>query len=943
MTEAISFYIGNNMYEDSQDVSQMSPNTVLNLPQSPRMVDVLRQGLTTSDEAAICVSFLRFSGLSLLFKELNTFLERQGKLQLLTSTYLNVTQPEALEALMKLAKIELRLQDGLTGFHTKFYFFNTQDLSAYCWVGSSNLTKGGIATNIEWNLKHTHSDIIQESRENFYKLWNRDDVFPLTQTVLEAYKDKYKRSKENSVFTGVSASKQNLNELCEPNAAQVEALKALDKFREEGKKRAVVIAATGLGKTFLAAFDAKVLKSGSVLFIAHREELLTQAEETFRKVFGSNAVTGILASGKSPGKANFVFATIQSLSQAKNQDLVNQEYDYVVIDEFHHAAASSYRKILNCVQPKFLLGLTATPERQDGHDVLEICQYNIAYEVRLPEAINRNWLLPFHYFGIADELIDYENIKWRSGKFDPTELENALILEERVDAILNHALEKGFDGKKRTTVGFCAGVRHAEFMADAFNRRGFVSEAVTGKTSPDKRREIYGNFSDSNNSLEWLFVSEVLNEGVDIPEINSVLFLRPTESPMLFLQQLGRGLRLYPDIEVLIVIDFVGHHKNAWLSLKALNDPHVILGRREIDDLGIAPPKHCEIILEDRTKEMLLKIKNLSKTKTDICREAYERLKLELNYPPKLVDLVIRDDMPSMKEFKQVFGSWLDCRIAMNDATNWELRIKNIELVYNFLKVVETDWQAQRVTPYALLWAICYFPNNVDQGFHEFFIKYPHWAIEKPDDDGNYGKAFMTLEKKLPNLFSNNQFVPEIESELKKSQNLAESVENRILYTLSNDYSLRHCGILRKPEDLTLYAQYKRSEIINYFGLQYDPAKHNSGVIKLPNNHIVLIAKIDTTGAKVKFQYQNRFLDNNHFSWQSQNKQRQDNEAGREITEHKERNNILHLFIQPGSHQEAYYMGIANVSLVTSNAPMVISFELSQVIPESVLEVLSKL
>ena len=919
----------------------MSPNTVLNLPQSPQMVDILRQSLTTSDHAIICVSFLRFSGLSLLLNELNTFFEKQGKLQILTSTYLNITQPEALETLMKISEVELRLQDGFTGFHTKFYFFNTQDHSAYCWIGSSNLTKGGISTNIEWNLKHTHPAIIQECKDNFYKLWNRDDVFPLNQAILEIYRDRYKRSKENSIFISGSAYTENLNELYEPNSAQTEALKALKKLREEGKKRAVVVAATGLGKTFLTAFDAKAFKASSILFIAHREELLSQAEETFRKVFKGNAVTGILASGKNPGKANFIFATIQSLSQAKNQYLIDREYDYVVIDEFHHAAALSYQKILNCVQPRFLLGVTATPERQDGHDVLKICQYNIAYEIRLPQAINYNWLLPFHYFGIADELIDYQNIKWRSGKFDPAELENALILEERVDSILKHALEKGFDGKKRATVGFCAGVRHAEFMADAFNRRGFMSESVTGKNSPDDRQKIYEKFSNPNDTLEWLFVSDVLNEGVDIPEINSILFLRPTESSTLFIQQLGRGLRLHPHIEVLTIIDFVGHHKNAWLSLKSLHDPHGILGSRDIDDLGISLPKHCEIILEDRTKEILLKVKNLAKTKADTCREAYENLKLELGYPPQPIDFVIRDDMPSMKDFRQAFGSWLDCRIAMNDATDWELQIRDNELIYNFLKAVEIDWQAQRVTLYALLWAICFYPDNVAQGFNEFFIKYPYWIVEKPNN-GSYEKVFTTLKKKLTNFFTDNRFVPEIENELNKSKNLAGSVEDRILYTLSNNYSLRHCGILRKPEDLILYAQYKRSEIINHFGLQYDPAKHNSGVIKLLNNHIVLITKIDTTGAKAKFQYQNRFLDNNYFSWQSQNKQRQDNEAGREITEHRERKNTLHLFIQPSAHQEAYYMGIINVASVTGNAPMKISFELSQVIPKSVLEVLSR-
>jgi HKD family nuclease len=277
----LSACIGNNLYEKSQDISQMSPNTVLNLPQSPRMVDVLRQGLTTSNEAAICVSFLRCSGLSLVLKELNAFLERHGKLRLLTSTYLNVTQPEALETLMKLAKVELRLQDGSTGFHTKFYFFNSEKHSAYCWIGSSNLTKGGIATNIEWNLKHDHLDVIQECTRNFNTLWNRDDVSPLTKQTLETYKDRYRKSRENSVFIHGSTPKEDLNVLFKPNAAQVEALKALEKLRGSGEIRAAVIAATGLGKTFLAAFDAKAFNANSVLFIAHREELLIQAEKTY--------------------------------------------------------------------------------------------------------------------------------------------------------------------------------------------------------------------------------------------------------------------------------------------------------------------------------------------------------------------------------------------------------------------------------------------------------------------------------------------------------------------------------------------------------------------------------------------------------------------------------------------------------------------------------------
>jgi superfamily II DNA or RNA helicase len=902
------------------------------------MLDVLRQGILRANEVTICVSFLRFSGLSLLLKELDAFLLRNGRLKVLTSTYLNVTQPEALESLLQLPNIEVRLQTGKDGFHTKFYFFTEAFDFSYCWVGSSNLTKGGLASNIEWNLKHDNSDVIEECKQNFEAIWSRKDVFPLTKDILQEYKEKIRR--ELNLFP-LPSQKQENQEVYHPNDAQKEALLNLIKVRSSGENKAVIIVATGVGKTFLSAFDAQSVNSKNLLFIAHREEILDQAEKTYQKVFGNSISTGILARGNIPFDANFIFATIQSLVKENNRCFVEREYDYVVIDEFHHADAPSYRKILDLTKPKFLLGITATPERQDGHDVLEICNYNVAYEVRLPEAINRGWLIPFHYFGIADDLVDYQNIKWRSGKFDPTELENALILEERVEATLKHALEKGFDGIRRATVGFCAGVRHAKFMADAFNQRGYISAAVTGEISANERTQIYQRFANPKDDLEWLFVADVLNEGIDIPAINSVLFLRPTESPGLFLQQLGRGLRLYPDTEVLTVLDFVGHHKNAWLSLKALHDSHSALENTNTETLGIAPPKNCEIILQDRTKEILLKIKSLNRTKADICREAYERLKSELEgTPPRPIDLWGRDDMPSLKDFRDAFGSWLDCRIVVGDATDWELEIEKDSPIYILLKRVEVDWQAQRVTPYALLWAMCHYPDNCNRGFEQFFQQNPHWQIEKSQNE-TYDKALTTLERKLAGLFVNGSFIAEIQEELKRIPLLSQLVEERIAYTLANDYRLRHCGNLRKPEDLILYGEYKRHEIINYFETQYDPARHNFGVIKLSSKHIVLLAKIDTSDAQDQFKYENKFLDSQHFSWQSQNKQRQDNEAGREITEHKKRGNTLHLFVQPGSHQSACYLGTAQVDNVTGNAPMTVILKLSQPIPDKVMKLLT--
>jgi superfamily II DNA or RNA helicase len=340
-----------------------------------------------------------------------------------------------------------------------------------------------------------------------------------------------------------------------------------------------------VGKTFLAAFDALQAGAKSLLFLSHRKEHLTQAMRTFRHVFGQGRTYGRLYEGFGEAAEDFIFATV--ISAGGNPAASERHFDYVVVDEFHHAEAPSYKRLLAVLDYQFLLGLTATPERQDGHDVLALCDFNVAYEVRLVEAINRGWLLPFHYFGISDDTVDYGSIPWRSGRFDSDALEVALMLEKRVAEIVKHSLELGFDGPRRATVGFCAGVRHARFMADAFMRRGLAAVAVTGEDSVGFREAVYARLQDARDELEWVFVADVLNEGVDIPCINSILFLRPTESATIFIQQLGRGLRLSPGCEVLTVLDFVGHHKSAWLALSVLHDSDASVTAASIAELEL--------------------------------------------------------------------------------------------------------------------------------------------------------------------------------------------------------------------------------------------------------------------------------------------------------------------------------------------------------------------
>ena len=663
------------------------------------MLDVIRELLRDANHFSIAVSFLRYSGLGLLVDELTDFFERGGTGQILTSTYLGITQPEALQTLLGFASLECRLHIAgsvrlvpavpVTGFHSKLYVFRSQAES--CVIGSSNFTKGGLASNIESNLRCNEPSGASAASKAFMELWRRDDVVPLSSPLIAAYAAGLSRlAPAQPTFANCVPFTFNPGDLAlppdqsieaagtnaassairiAPNTAQSEALSRLTALRACGERRAAVIAAPGIGKTFLAAFDAASISAKTVLFISHRLEHLSQAMRTFEQIFMTTRTYGRLYEGIDESQADFVFSTV--VSARNSTTLPARHFDYVVIDEFHHASSDSYRTLLARLKLTFMLGLTATPERRDGHDVLELCDWNVAYEIRLVEAINRGWLLPFHYFGISDKCVDYTAIPWKSGRFDPEQLEIALMLETRVSQILHHAHQKGFDGPKRTTVGFCAGVRHANFMANALSNRGYHAVAVTGSDSLEHREAVYRRFSDPNDPLEWIFVADVLNEGVDIPCINSLLFLRPTESATIFIQQLGRGLRLSADCEVLTVLDFVGHDRAAWIAIQALNDKDSQGGPSSLAELNVTPPRNCEIVFDLQTMKIMQKVANHTNNRRDQCLAAYAALKTTVERPMPL-DLWGRNDMPSLQMVRSVYGSWIGLRVAADDAQEWE-------------------------------------------------------------------------------------------------------------------------------------------------------------------------------------------------------------------------------------------------------------------------------
>ncbi len=879
------------------------------------MVDVVRAGLNWADQARLAVSFTRCSGLGLLIDPLRALIDRKGRVQLLTSTYQSITQPEALSSLLKLKGLECFVQDGPTGFHSKFWLFNGTE-RAECWAGSSNLSKGGLADNIEWNLCSMEGSVLSQTHRQFTALLKRPDVYPLSQSLIDIYALRYAKL----AMTQFPRTGQGFDIAPpEPNEAQREALKSLANIRAAGLKRAAVIAATGIGKTYLAAFDCKQMNARSVLFVSHRLEHLEQTRRTFARVLHD---------------CHCEFVTVQSLRCQPT--LLERCWDYLVIDEFHHVEASSYRPLrkLRNNGHTFLLGLTATPERQDGRDILEWCDWNIAYEVRLHEAIERKWLLPFHYFAIADETIDFLAINWRQGM--TPELELALSIPQRVDLILEQALTYGFDGPRRATVGFCAGIEHAKYMAEAFTERGLVALAVWGEHDVKVREAIYSRLADPCDPLEWLFVADVLNEGVDIPAINSLLFLRPTESASIFLQQLGRGLRLSPGCEVLTVLDFVGLHRRAWLAIQAINGFTNTGAATDIGDFVIKPPRSCEVVLQRRTLEMLEKIRRHT-TKREACSEAYQSIKAELkDRAPLPIDLWQREGAPSLADFRSAYGDWLGCQAAHGDSPKWAQGLDKDHILRSFFRKLETDWQAQRAYAYATVWGLAAGAKDMCTAYALFFEQFPQWKVERaepyPADS-----VMSTLVSKLPaGAITPRGLAPELVVLLPEGE-LRREVEGRILATLSKDFEERHGGVLRSPDDLQPHRFYRRPEIIRHFGTRYDPTKHNAGALQFGKD-CVLITKLDTSGAVAVHQYKNRFIDAHTFEWTSQNRMSRDNDSGRAITEHEANGNVIRLFVQAGSHSEACYLGEGRCVRATGDNPMVVRFELERAASQATLK-----
>ncbi len=566
------------------------------------------------DRIDLLVSFIMKSGLRLITGHLAEALERGAVVRVLTTDYLQVTDADALAELLDLAEAGVGLpgpgrldvkvfSDPLTSFHPKAYLFWASDGSvSRGFVGSSNLSASGIGGGVEWNLA---TPDVAHLVDAFEVLWADERTRPLDHGFLRDYRERWQPTAGTVAAIGVETEPPV--QPVAPRPIQQEALAALERTRADGHAAGLVVLATGLGKTWLAAFDTTRPEFRRTLFIAHREEILTQSRDVFRRV-RPDAELGLYLGDEKQPDADVVFASIQTLSRHLG-DFAPDDFDYVVVDEFHHAAARSYRKVLDRFSPRFLLGLTATPDRTDGADLLALCGDNLVFQVDLAEGIGREELSSFHYWGIRD-VADYAHIPWRNGRFDPARLAEAVETQQRAEQALGEWREKA--GEASRTLGFCCSISHAEFMAGFFGDAGVVAETVHSGPGSASRREALERLRAGETQV--LFSVDVFNEGVDVPEVDAVLMLRPTESPVLFLQQLGRGLRRSEGKEALTVVDFVGNHRSFLLKPRALlglgdgSTPTNAELKRAIETGDFELPEGCAVTLELEAVELLAEL-----------------------------------------------------------------------------------------------------------------------------------------------------------------------------------------------------------------------------------------------------------------------------------------------------------------------------------------------
>lgn len=649
------------------------PAFVSNNPEEgKKVISVIEDELMKCDQFQISVAFITMGGITPLLQTLKELEKRQISGQILTTNYLNFSEPRALKKLQELSNITLKMYDvdrADQGFHTKGYIFKKEEIYRII-IGSSNITSAALTKNKEWNTKIVSTEqgeIAQEIVKEFYQLWDSKYALPFDD-FYENYKQKYEIIKKQRKIVKQDEISSTAKYKLEPNSMQVGFITNLRKIVEAGENRALLISATGTGKTYASAFAMRELGFNRVLFLVHRSTLAKQALTSFRKVFEDKKSMGIVGAGYSDYEADYIFAMVETLHKEDNlRKFDPEEFDCIVLDEAHHSPANTYQKVMEYFKPKLFLGMTATPDKRDDGDasknVYELFHYQIAYEIRLQQAMEEDLLCPFHYFGISDiSVVTDEQMKTRNIS---EENFGKLTSDERVRHVIEQAKYYGYSGDRVKGLIFCSRNRECEELSAKFNALGYRTIALSGDNKDKEREKAFERLAmneedatDEMQPLDYIFSVDILNEGVDIVEVNQVIMLRPTQSPIVFIQQLGRGLRKAENKEYVVILDFIGNYNNNFMIPVALSGDrtynadtirkYVISGNNTIPG---ASTVHFDEIAKEKIFNSIDKIKGMR----SIIKESYISLKNRIGRTPLLFDFYEQgeiDPLVIIREYK---------------------------------------------------------------------------------------------------------------------------------------------------------------------------------------------------------------------------------------------------------------------------------------------------
>ena len=639
---------------------EFKPQLITNDPSKEnKVITTLKQQMETCDEFMFSVAFINSGGVNALAQEFRELNKRGIRGRIIASQYQNFTEPKALKDLRKNSNIEVRVMtEQVSKMHTKCYIFRHGEVYDVI-IGSSNLTNSALCENLEWNLKinsKNSGDIIHCILSEFKK--NFEIATPVDDFWIDEYSAIYDDMKafRRAIKSGLPSSPQGPSNRIQPNKMQVEALHNLEDLRSQGKNKALVISATGSGKTFLSAFDAKIA-SKKFLYIVHRLPILNKSMESFKKVMEETKIVEQYDAELNNLDADCIFVTIQTLSKDEILSKIPEDYfDYILIDEVHHCGAPSYQKVINHFKPNFLLGMTATPDRTDGYDIYKLFDYNIAYDIRLKEAMEYKLICPFHYFGISD--LAFDGVK----EEDKTQF-NSITLDQRINHVIENAEYYGYCGERLKGLVFCRDLNDAKTYSREFNKRGYKTEWVSGKMNKSDVEKCIERLESDNSTylLDYIFTADLFNEGVDIPAINQVIMLRPTQSPIIFIQQLGRGLRHYPGKDYVVILDFIGNYETTYNIPLALSDDRSYNKsetRRFVASGDSIIPGNSTISFDKISRNKIYKsIDKSNFSEKKLLVEAYKNLKMKLGRIPRLSDFRKYGSIDAMNILTK-FGSY---------------------------------------------------------------------------------------------------------------------------------------------------------------------------------------------------------------------------------------------------------------------------------------------